>query len=174
MSEAKSLPTPMVSNLKLKKIGSDYLEDHSYYRFLMGALWYATITRHKISYSVKKACRFLSAPLEIHWIVVKRILRYLRGPLHHGLLLTPINPHKPLHITVFSDAYWSSDPDDRNSTSGSCVYLVPNLVSWLAKKHTLLVRFLALRDQLRIEAEAFRSYKLSKVEAFRSCFQKLL
>lgn len=44
MSEAKGMPTPMVSNLKLSKLGSDYVIDPTYYRSIVGALQYATIT----------------------------------------------------------------------------------------------------------------------------------
>ncbi|MCI31608.1 retrovirus-related pol polyprotein from transposon TNT 1-94, partial [Trifolium medium] len=53
------------------------------YRSVVGALQYATITRPENSFSVNKACQFLSQPLESHWTAVKRILRYLRGTLHH-------------------------------------------------------------------------------------------
>ncbi|PNX62157.1 putative copia-type protein, partial [Trifolium pratense] len=123
MAEAKGLPTPMVSNLKLSKHGSDYLADATFYRSVVGALQYATITRPEISYAVNKACQFLSQPLQSHWTAVKRILRYLRGTLHHGLLLQPATVHRPFTITAFSDADWGADPDDRKSTPGSCVYL---------------------------------------------------
>lgn len=48
------------------------------------------------------------------------------------------NPATSMTIIVFSDADWGSDPDDRKSTSGSCIYLGPNLVSWWSKKQTLV------------------------------------
>lgn len=42
------------------------------------------------------------------------------------------------NVTEFSDADWSADPDDRRSTSGRCIFLGSNLVSWSSKKqHTL-------------------------------------
>jgi histone deacetylase 1/2 len=140
MHEAKSMPTPMVGNLKLSKAGSDYLQDPTMYRSVVGALQYATITRPEISFSVNKACQFLSQPLESHWTAVKRILRYLRGTLHYGLQLHPAPVPKPLSLIAFSDADWGADPDDRKSTSGSCIYLGPNLVSWWSKKQTLVAR----------------------------------
>jgi hypothetical protein len=59
----------------------------------------------------------------------------------HGLLLQPAPLSKPLLITAFSYADWGSDPDDRKSTSGSCIYLGSNLVSWWSKKQTLVGRF---------------------------------
>ena len=116
------------------------MSDPSYFRSIVGALQYATITRPEISFSANKVCQFLSAPQEEHWKAVKRILRYLQGTLHHGLLLTPASTTEPLAITGFCDADWASDPDDRRSTSGACIFLGPNLISWWAKKQTLVAR----------------------------------
>lgn len=42
----------------------------------------------------------------------------------------PATPNQPLPIHAFSGADWKADPDDRRSTSGAAIYLVPNLVSW--------------------------------------------
>lgn len=67
MEAAKPIPTPMVSNAKLSKEGSNYVEDPSLYRSIVGALQYATLTRPKISFSVNKVCQFLSQSLEEHW-----------------------------------------------------------------------------------------------------------
>jgi hypothetical protein len=77
---------------------------------------------------------------EGHWKAVKRILRYLQGIIHHGLLIKPASTTVPLSLIGFCDADWASDPDDRRSTSGACIYLGPNLVNWLAKKQTLVAR----------------------------------
>lgn len=101
MNEAKGLPTPMGSNLRLTKDGSDYLQDPTYYMSVVGALQYVTITRPEISFAVNKACKLLAQPLESHWIAVKRILRYLRGTLHHGFHLLPSAPDKPIARAVF-------------------------------------------------------------------------
>lgn len=92
------------------------------------------------SLAVNKVCQFVSNPLEDHWKAVMRILRYLQGTLNHGLLLVPADNTTPINITRFCDVDWASDPDDRRSTSGTCIFLGPNLVSWWAKKQTLVAR----------------------------------
>lgn len=89
MTSANGMPTPMVSSNKLSKIGSNEVDDPTQFRSVVGALQYATLTRPEISFSVNKVCQFLSNPLEEHWKAVKRILRYLSGTKHHGLLIQP-------------------------------------------------------------------------------------
>lgn len=66
-------------------------------------------------------------------MVVKRILRYIKGTLNYGLHFRP----SPLSLVAYSNADWASDHDNRRSTTGYVVFLGPNLVSWCAKKHTV-------------------------------------
>ena len=125
----------MTSGLRLTSYGSDPVADVTLYRSVVGALQYATVTRPEISFSVNKVCQFMHNPLESHWKAVKRILRYLAGTLDYGLHL---RRSSHLNITAFCDADWGSDPEDRKSTSGFCVFLGANLVSWASKKqHTV-------------------------------------
>jgi histone deacetylase 1/2 len=140
MDTANGMSTPMASTLKLSKIGSVPVEDPTLFRSIVGALQYATLTRPEIAFSVNKVCQFLSNPLEEHWKAVKRILRYLSGTLHYGLLIQAAPIDKPLSLIGFCDADWASDPDDRRSTSGACIYVGPNLVSWWSKKQSLVAR----------------------------------
>ena len=132
MDKAKAIPTPMVSGHKLSKHGSDKFDNPSLYRSVVGAPQYATATRPEISYCVDKACQFMAEPMESHWKAVKRILRYLEGTLHHGL--HSLRPVQPLGLRGSCDADWTSDIDDRRSTSGACAFLGPNLGSWWSKK----------------------------------------
>jgi len=72
------------------------LQDASFYRSVVGALQYVTITHLELSFSISKVCQFMSSPLESHWTTVKRILRYLKGVLHSGIALYPASTHQPL------------------------------------------------------------------------------
>jgi hypothetical protein len=45
----------------------------------------------------------MQQPTTAHWLSIKRILRYLKGTLHDGLLLRP-SPH--LIVEGFTDADW--------------------------------------------------------------------
>ena len=52
----------------------------------------------------------MQAPLESHWKVVKRILRYLKRTLHRRLHL---RKSPTLDLVAFCDTNWASNPDDR-------------------------------------------------------------
>uniref|UniRef100_A0A2N9FW81 Reverse transcriptase Ty1/copia-type domain-containing protein n=1 Tax=Fagus sylvatica TaxID=28930 RepID=A0A2N9FW81_FAGSY len=112
-----------------------YPDPHGY-RSLVGALHYLTFTRPDISFSVHQVCQYMSAPTTIHLAAAKRILRYLRGTLHHGIAFTP----GPLQLSAYTDADWAGDPDDRRSTSGYLVYLGSNPITWSAKKQPTVSR----------------------------------
>lgn len=100
MLEAASVNTP---TCKLTKTRSPALSDPHMYRSVVGALQYATITKPDFTYAVNKVCQYMAHPLEIHWVVVKRILRYLKGTLNHGLLLSHLSPSATPTLQVFCD-----------------------------------------------------------------------
>ncbi|MCH82167.1 retrovirus-related Pol polyprotein from transposon TNT 1-94, partial [Trifolium medium] len=140
MENCKPIGSPMVNTCRLSKFGTDTMQDASLYRSTVGALQYATLTRPDIAYSVNKVCQFMAHPLESHWKAVKRILRYLKGTIHYGLLLQPSSSSPPFSLRAYSDADWATDQDDRRSTSGSCIFFGSNLISWGSKKQQLVAR----------------------------------
>jgi len=66
IAEAHSISSPMVSNYKLFRHGADAFHDPTLYRFVVGALQYATLTRPEISFAVNKVCQFMATPLDSH------------------------------------------------------------------------------------------------------------
>ncbi|XP_006603141.1 uncharacterized mitochondrial protein AtMg00810-like [Glycine max] len=137
MHNAKPIKTPLAPGSKLHMDGIDAFSDPTLYRSVVGALQYATITRPNISYAVNKLCQFMHSLLESHWKAIKHVLRYLNGTVDHGLTFYP---SQHLFITSYSDSDWACDSSNMWSTSGFCVYLGNNLVSWLAKKQQSVSR----------------------------------
>jgi hypothetical protein len=43
-------------------------------------------------------------------------------------------------LHAYSDADWAGSVDDRKSTSGFCIYLDPNMISWGSKKQATVSR----------------------------------
>ncbi|GJT40475.1 ribonuclease H-like domain-containing protein [Tanacetum coccineum] len=73
--------------------------------------------------------------VEPHLTALKRVLRYVRGTLDFGLQLYA---SITCSLVAYTDADWADCPTTRRSTSGYCVFLGDNLLSWSAKRqHTL-------------------------------------
>ncbi|GJY89227.1 ribonuclease H-like domain-containing protein [Tanacetum coccineum] len=102
-----------------------------------GALQYLTFTRPDISYAVQQVCLFMHDPREPHLSALKRILRYVRGTLSYGLQLYSSTTSS---LVAYSDADWAGCPTTRRSTSGYCVFLGNNLLSWSSKRQFTLSR----------------------------------
>ncbi|GJY55513.1 ribonuclease H-like domain-containing protein [Tanacetum coccineum] len=126
--------TPVDTESKLGADG-DPVSDPTLYRSLAGALQYLTFTRPDISYAVQQVCLYMHDPREPHFSALKRILRYIRGTIDHGLQLFSASTTS---LVAYSDADWAGCPTTRRSTSGYCVFLGNNLLSWSSKRqHTL-------------------------------------
>ncbi|XP_021763659.1 protein FAM98A-like [Chenopodium quinoa] len=66
---------------------------------------------------------------------LKHILRYLQGTLSYGLHLYKSSRDR---LVSYTDADWGGCPDTRRSTSGYCVFLGDNLISWSSKRQPTL------------------------------------
>jgi hypothetical protein len=100
-------------------------------------LQYLTFTRPDIAYAVQQVCLHMHDPRDSHLTAMKRILRYLRGTPDYGLLL---RRSRSIDLAVYTDADWAGCPDTRRSTLGYAVFLGDNLVSWSAKRQTVVSR----------------------------------
>jgi len=137
MAECHSTSTPVDTRAKLSATDGTLVADLSQYRSLAGALQYLTLTRPELAYAVQQVCLFMHDPCEPHLALIKRILRYVKGTLSTGLHLSsgPVDS-----LTAYSDADWAGYSDSGRSTSGYCVFLGDNLVSWSSKRQTTVSR----------------------------------
>ncbi|KAK4359715.1 hypothetical protein RND71_021944 [Anisodus tanguticus] len=137
MSSCKSTSISVDAKPKNSVTAGAPYEDPTRYRSLAGALQYLTFTRPDITYVVQQVCLFMHDPRVEHMNAIKRIIRYIQGTLDYGLHLYPSSIST---LVSYIDADWGDCPDTRRSTSGYCVFLGDNLISWSAKRQAMLSR----------------------------------
>ncbi|XP_025702922.1 uncharacterized mitochondrial protein AtMg00810-like [Arachis hypogaea] len=133
--------TPLPSTTNITVLGGASFNDPGLYRSVIGSLQYLTITRRKICYCINKLAQFVQSPLDSHWRMVKRVLRYLSSTASYGLhIKSDTDQNTAIKIVAYNDSDWAGDPDVRKSTSGYCVFVGSNLVSWVLRKQTAVTR----------------------------------
>lgn len=121
-------------------------------------------------------CRFMQNPGPAHWIAAKKVLRYLHGTRSLGLHLSDRSHlHRgqqqksenstalakdsqqslssaPTHVSVYCDADWAGDVDDRKSTTGCVVLLFGSPIFWMSKKQATVALSTAEAEYMAISA----------------------
>ena len=64
-------------------------------------------------------------------MVVKRIMRYLKGTEEYGLYY---KKNDNFELKAYTNVDWAGNIDDRKSTSGGSFFLGKRLVTWTSKK----------------------------------------
>ena len=137
MLDCKPIDTSMDPNVKFVLEQGEPLQDTKRYRRLVERLNYFTITRPNISFPVSVVSQFLQSPCDSHRDAVIRILCYIKGTSGQGVLY-----ENRCHTQVIGncDADWEGSPVDRHSTSGYCVFIRGNLISWKSMKQDVVAR----------------------------------
>ena len=110
MEDSKLVGTLMFIGLNLTKDDDSKEVDHTLYRSMIEQLQYVVHTKLDIALAFGIVARFLAKPKENHMMVVKRILRYLKGTEDYGLWY---KVGGNLDLKVFTDANWVGNIDDR-------------------------------------------------------------
>nr|GEX34718.1 retrotransposon protein, putative, unclassified [Tanacetum cinerariifolium] len=125
------LDTPMVEKSKLDEDKKRKAIDPSHYYGMIGTLLYLTASRPDLQFSICMCARYQARPTEKNLHAVKRIFRYLRGTVNHGLLYSK---DSLVALTTFADTDHAGCQDIRHSTSGSLQFLGERLISWSSKR----------------------------------------
>ncbi|KAM3412689.1 hypothetical protein ACQJBY_004055 [Aegilops geniculata] len=137
MLNCKPAATPVDTKAKLSATDGTPAPNAGFYRSIVGALQYLTLTRPELQYAVQQVCLHMHAPRDVHWTAVKRILHYIRGAMDLGLTL---RASTATDLVAYSDADWAGCPDTRRSNSGYCIFLGPSPVSWSSKRQPTVLR----------------------------------
>lgn len=114
---------------------SPKLDDNFPFKELVGCLLYmVTCTRPDIAHAVSIASR-TSEPTELHWNLLKRIMRYLSGTKELGIEFRwEQNPE----LVGYSDADYANDKETRRSTSGFVIMWGNSPITWKCQRQSLV------------------------------------
>lgn len=130
MENSNPVSTPVDLSQKLKEAipGNDVKRP---YRELIGALNYLSVaTRPDISFIVSALSQFNTCHGDQHWTAAKRVLRYLKGTINHGMVYSKTS-HR---VTGFVDADWANCQIDRRSYTGFAFVFNNAAICWESKK----------------------------------------
>jgi hypothetical protein len=165
MTDSKPVDTPEQVGVQLTEedcpqpdVVESYAERRAHvdrrvlYQSMVGCLLYVALsTRPDICHAVNQLSRFLAAPGESHLQAAKRVMRYLRGTAHLGLVYDCGGQGKGVHIEsahakggesecieapvlAYTDADWGGCIETRKSTTGVLVFVYGCPISWSSKK----------------------------------------
>ena len=105
------------------------------YASAVGSLMYAMVyTRPDIAHAVGVARKYMKNLGKEHWMVVKWILRYLRGTTIQALCFGGSN----ITLQGYVDADMAGDRDNRRSTIGYVFTVGGTAVSWVSKPQSVV------------------------------------
>ena len=117
MMDCKSMTTPMKSNLNLLSVATPKTFDATMYHQMIGSLMYLMNTGPDIFFVVNTLIQFLTNPIHVHLIAVKRILRYLKGTVDYGL---KYEAKQKISLEGYVYLDWLGSDINGKSTSGCC------------------------------------------------------
>jgi len=98
------------------------IENINYYQQLIGSLLFLALAiKADICFAVIKLTRFVSNPSDIHFLVIKRVFRYLKGTAYLGIVY---NKDNPSYIQGYTDTNYISDQLKTKSTTGYLLFIV--------------------------------------------------
>ena len=96
----------------------------------------AIVSRPDIMYAVTVVSRFLANPSKEHWTAVKKIIKYLKNTMNHGIMFD--GKYDDLKLVGYSDSDYAGDPDSRKSTSGYLFKLANGPVTWMSRRQPVV------------------------------------
>lgn len=135
MMDYNPVNNPIVCGQKIGKDEAGEKVDATLYKQMVGSLMYLTATRPDLMFAVSLVSRFMASPTQMHFAVVKRIMRYLRGTLECGIWY---KRGERSSLVAYTDSDYVGDMDDSKSTSGYVFMLSGGAVAWSSRKQPIV------------------------------------
>ena len=133
MMDANPVCTPADISLDLRSNESSDDMQRFPFRELVGLLMFlCNVTRPDLAYSVNVISRYVNNYNKNHWEAGKRILKYLKGTLNHGISYCYDN--RAFNLTGYCDSDFAGDVSTRRSTSGYVFELASGPVTWTCQR----------------------------------------
>lgn len=127
----KPISIPLEQNQKLAVDKDDFFNNPERYMRLVGRLVNLTFTHPKLSYAVDMLAQFMQYPRSKHWDAATLVVRYLKGCLGQGILLSA---DSDLQLAGYCDSDWVACPLTRRSLTYYIVMLDNSPIAWKTKK----------------------------------------
>ena len=121
-------------------------------RIIKSLMYLMNCTKPDIAYVVGRLSWYAQSPNQDHWIIVRRVLKYLRGTINYGLCYNGFSSV----LEGFSDANWISDSDEMKSTSRYVFILDGSAFSWKSAKQTCITRSTMEAEFIALERQVLR------------------
>lgn len=135
MDRSNFVHNPIVPGVKLTKDESGIKVDKTYYKQIVGSLMYLTFTRPDMMFVVNLISRYMENPTELHLLVAKKVLRYLKGTTEFGIFYKKGGNEE---LLAYTNSDYAGDLDDRKSTSGYVFLLCSTTVSCSSRKQLIV------------------------------------
>nr|XP_027189352.1 uncharacterized protein LOC113786225 [Cicer arietinum] len=103
MLDCNGNSTPSKSGLILSKEGNEEPIDPTNFKQIVGSLRYLCNTRPHISYNVGLISRYMEKPMTSHYMMAKRILRYIKETIELSLLFPTNSNEDGTELVGFTD-----------------------------------------------------------------------
>jgi hypothetical protein len=134
MAEAYGAKTPMECGIDLND--SSELAKDVPYREAIGSLMYLMVgTRPDIAFAVSQLSKYVESPTLLQWNAVKRVMRYIKKTLNHGLSYTSSSNFE---IEGYCDSDWAGERLTRKLTPGHIFCLAGAAISWCSKRQSIV------------------------------------
>ena len=131
MENSKPVSSLFVVGEKFFKDDGTPQVNGSIYRSLIGSLLYLCSTKPDIIFSVNYLLRFMQTPTEKHFQVAKRVLRYVKGTVNHGIHYGRV---KSVKLIGFSDSDRAGNDEQIKSILGNFFIVGTGVITWSSKK----------------------------------------